>query len=93
MLTNTDTDLVAYRDGVLYLFECKNAYHPCNPHEMRNSYDHIRKAGTQLTFRQQKSAKPNTRRRFGRPWGGTCHRRRRSAPQCSSQIVSLLASS
>ncbi|OOG41636.1 hypothetical protein B0E51_06965 [Rhodanobacter sp. C05] len=49
-----DTDLVAYRDGVLYLFECKNAYHPCNPHEMRNSYDHIRKAGTQLTLRQQK---------------------------------------
>jgi len=49
-----DTDLVAYRDGVLYLFECKNAYHPCNPHEMRNSYDHIRKAGAQLTLRQQK---------------------------------------
>jgi hypothetical protein len=49
-----DTDLLAYRDGVLYLFECKNAYHPCNPHEMRNSYDHIRKAGTQLTLRQQK---------------------------------------
>lgn len=49
-----DTDLIAYRDGVLYLFECKNAYHPCNPHEMRNSYDHIRKAGKQLTLRQQK---------------------------------------
>lgn len=49
-----DTDLIAYRDGVLYLFECKNAYHPCNPHEMRNSYDHIRKAGKQLTLRQEK---------------------------------------
>ena len=49
-----DTDLVAFRDGVLYLFECKNAYHPCNAHEMRNSYDHIRKAGTQLTLRQRK---------------------------------------
>lgn len=49
-----DTDLVAFRDGVLYLFECKNAYHPCNEHEMRNSYDHIRKAGTQLTLRQRK---------------------------------------
>lgn len=49
-----DTDLVAYRDGVLYLFECKNAYHPCNAHEMRNSYEHIRKAGKQLTLRQQK---------------------------------------
>lgn len=49
-----DTDLIAYRDGVLYLIECKNAYHPCNPHEMRNSYDHIRKGGKQLTLRQQK---------------------------------------
>lgn len=49
-----DTDLVAYRDGVLYLFECKNAYHPCNPHEMRNSYDHIRKAGKQLSLRLQR---------------------------------------
>lgn len=49
-----DTDLIAYRDGVLYLFECKNAYHPCNPHEMRNSYAHIRKAGKQLTLRQHK---------------------------------------
>lgn len=49
-----DTDLVAYRDGVLYLFECKNAYHPCNAHEMRNSYDHIIKAGKQLALRQQK---------------------------------------
>ena len=49
-----DTDLVAYRDGALYLFECKNAYHPCNAHEMRNSYDHIIKAGKQLTLRRQK---------------------------------------
>lgn len=49
-----DVDLLAYRDGVLYIFECKNAYHPCNPHEMRNSYEHIRKAGKQLTRRQQR---------------------------------------
>jgi hypothetical protein len=49
-----DTDVLAYRDGVLYLIECKNAYHPCNAHEMRNSYDLIVKAGEQLTLRQQK---------------------------------------
>lgn len=47
-----DTDIVAYRDGMLYLFECKNAYHPCSPHEMRNSYEHIKTAGKQLTLRQ-----------------------------------------
>jgi hypothetical protein len=47
-----DVDILAYRDGCLYAFECKNAYHPCNVHEMRNSFDHIQKAGRQLTLRQ-----------------------------------------
>lgn len=49
-----DTDVIAYRDGILYLFECKNAYLPCNVHEMRNSYVHIEKAGRQLTLRKEK---------------------------------------
>jgi hypothetical protein len=54
---SADTDLVAYRDGTLYLIECKNAYHPCNAHEMRNSYEHIRKAGKQLTERRDRFGK------------------------------------
>ncbi|GAB2316488.1 hypothetical protein [Stenotrophomonas geniculata] len=56
-----DTDVVAYRDGVLYLFECKNAYLPCNVHEMRNSYMHIEKAGRQLTHRKKKFAEKSYR--------------------------------
>lgn len=48
-----DVDVLAYRDGVLYAFECKNAYHPCNAHEMRNSYDYIEYAGQQLTLRRK----------------------------------------
>jgi hypothetical protein len=55
---SADTDLVAYRDGTLYLIECKNAYHPCNAHEMRNSYDYIDYAGQQLTFRQELLSDP-----------------------------------
>lgn len=51
--TKRDTDIVAYRDETLYLFECKNAYHPCSPHEMRNSYEHVKKAGEQLTLRRR----------------------------------------
>lgn len=47
-----DVDVLAYRDGMLYAFECKNAYHPCNAHEMRNSYDYISYASQQLTFRR-----------------------------------------
>ncbi|MDY1032453.1 hypothetical protein [Stenotrophomonas sp. CFBP8980] len=56
-----DTDIVAYKDGVLYLFECKNAYLPCNVHEMRNSYMHIEKGAKQLTLRMKKFAEDSHR--------------------------------
>lgn len=32
----------------LFLFECKHALLPCNLHELRTSYDHVRKAAKQL---------------------------------------------
>ncbi|WP_414609487.1 hypothetical protein [Stenotrophomonas sp. BR163] len=66
-----DTDLVAYRDGVLYLFECKNAYHPCNAHEMRNSYDHIVKAGRQLMLREKRFGEREYRERVWKKLGWT----------------------
>jgi hypothetical protein len=47
-----ELDIVAWRDGSLFLFECKNAYHPCSVHEMRNSWDHIRIARKQLDVRR-----------------------------------------
>ena len=46
-----ETDIFAYRDGVLFVFECKNAYHPCSPHEMRNSYDLLVTSQKQLDIR------------------------------------------
>lgn len=46
-----ETDIFAWRDNFLFIFECKNAYHPCSPHEMRNSYDHLKKAEKQLDIR------------------------------------------
>ena len=48
-----ELDIVALRDGSLFLFECKNAYHPCSVHEMRNSWDHIRSARKQLDIRRE----------------------------------------
>ncbi len=48
-----ETDIVAYRDGHLFLFECKNGFHPCNVYELRNSYDHIVKGTEQLHLRKQ----------------------------------------
>ncbi len=47
-----EIDILAYRDDILFIFECKNAFHPCNVYEMRNSYDHIKHAAEQLEKRK-----------------------------------------
>lgn len=46
-----DADILAYKDGILLLLECKHIYHPCNVHELRNTLWHIEKAGNQLMNR------------------------------------------
>lgn len=43
-----EIDLVAYKDNHLFLFECKNPYHPVNDFELRNTYEHIKKALSQI---------------------------------------------
>jgi len=48
-----ELDVIARRDGHLFFFECKNAYHPCSIHEMRNSYDHLKVGRDQLDKRRQ----------------------------------------
>jgi len=47
--TPGDIDILACKDGLLLAFECKNTFHPCNAHEMRSTWEHMRKAGSQLT--------------------------------------------
>jgi len=44
-----EVDILAMLDGYLMVFECKNSFHPCSPHEMRTNYDHILKGGKQLS--------------------------------------------
>lgn len=62
-----ELDFVAWRDDVLFLLECKNAYHPCSAHEMRNSFDHIRIARNQLTVRRELFSDPvNQAKLFGK---------------------------
>jgi hypothetical protein len=56
-----ELDVVAWRDGALFLFECKNAYHPVSVHEMRNSWDHIRSARKQLDKRNEVLANAGNR--------------------------------
>lgn len=59
-----ETDIFCYRDGVLVVIECKNAYHPCSPHELRNSYDLVLKAEEQLGIRAQWLAEPSNQIRL-----------------------------
>lgn len=47
-----EIDIMAFKNGRLFLIECKNPYHPCNVHEMRNSYDHISYGAYQLDVRK-----------------------------------------
>lgn len=54
-----ETDIFCYRDGVLFVIECKNAYHPCSPHELRNSYRLVLEGEEQLGIRAQWLEEPN----------------------------------
>jgi hypothetical protein len=44
-----EVDVLAVVDNCLFVFECKNSLHPCNPFELRTTYDYIQKAANQLT--------------------------------------------
>ncbi|WP_342240853.1 hypothetical protein [Inquilinus sp. OTU3971] len=44
-----EIDLLARFGGYLFVFECKHSLTPCSPHELRTSYDHVKKAGSQLS--------------------------------------------
>ncbi|WP_053184896.1 hypothetical protein [Pseudomonas thivervalensis] len=46
-----DADVLALKDGILFIFECKHAYHPCNVHELRNIHYHVLKGESQLDIR------------------------------------------
>jgi len=56
---SVELDIVAWRENALFLFECKNAYHPCSPHEMRNSFDAIREGRDQLDVRRELFRQPH----------------------------------
>jgi hypothetical protein len=45
-----DIDFLAYRDGMLFIAECKDSIHPTDLFELRTTYNHIRKAATQLDY-------------------------------------------
>lgn len=48
-----EVDVLAVVDNCLFVFECKNSLHPCNPFELRTTYDYIQTAANQLTRFQE----------------------------------------
>lgn len=51
--SSLETDILAFKDGYIFLFECKNSYHPCNVHEMRTSFEHLKKGLDQVEIRRK----------------------------------------
>jgi hypothetical protein len=47
-----EIDLIAYKDGHLFIIECKNSFHPCNVYERRTTYDYLKYASHQLNLRK-----------------------------------------
>ena len=64
-----EIDVLARFGDYLFVFECEHSLLPCNPHELRTSYDHIKKAASQLTtikeLLAQKEVEAELYRRLG----------------------------
>ncbi|WP_151808606.1 hypothetical protein [Acinetobacter soli] len=43
-----EIDIIAKKGNEVFIFECKNSYHPVNEFELRNTYSHVKKASKQL---------------------------------------------
>lgn len=43
-----ELDLICYKDNYIFIFECKNSYHPVNSFELVNLYEHLYKASKQI---------------------------------------------
>ncbi|MCL5980200.1 MAG: endonuclease [Gammaproteobacteria bacterium] len=46
-----ETDIIAWREGHIFVFECKNSFLPVSAHELRTSYEHLKTARDQLNIR------------------------------------------
>lgn len=60
--TEGEIDVLAYCEGRLFAFECKNSLHPCNIYELRQSHDYVQKAFSQLSRFRRLFANPDFRK-------------------------------
>lgn len=59
-----EIDLIALREGHLFLFECKNPYHPVNVFELRNTYSHLKKGISQVSGFRERFKSPLVLKQF-----------------------------
>lgn len=57
-----DIDIIAKYNNEIFIFECKNSYHPTNEYELRNTFEHLRKAEKQLNNLKYKLQDISTRK-------------------------------
>ncbi|HCH8075244.1 TPA: hypothetical protein NJW64_003440, partial [Acinetobacter baumannii] len=50
----------------VFIFECKNSYHPANEYELRNSFEHLVKAEKQLENLEKMLKDPTTRKNLAK---------------------------
>lgn len=61
-----DIDILAKLDNEVFIFECKNSYHPANEYELRNSFEHLVKAEKQLENLEKMLKDPTTRKNLAK---------------------------
>lgn len=64
-----ETDIFCRRDDQIFVFECKNSYHPCSPHELRTTYEHLKRAQRQLDIRRAWLQRPGNQEELHRALG------------------------
>ena len=64
-----EVDVLAIVGNRLFAFECKNSLHPCNTHELRQSYGYIVKGFEQLGRFREAWRQPEVAQRIGEAGG------------------------
>ncbi|NTG32431.1 hypothetical protein G6L08_35410 [Agrobacterium rhizogenes] len=67
-----EIDVVCRFGDFLFLFECKHPVLPCNAHELRTSYKHMRTGARQLSDIKSLLSDPEVEREFYRRLGWAC---------------------
>lgn len=64
-----EIDIIAKKGNEVFIFECKNSYHPVNEFELRNSFSHIQKASNQLDNLKKMINDKSTRKNLAKKIG------------------------